>query len=240
MGHVPPSVSHEPTRDRQLTPSPHSSAPVPTAEERALLEALRAGDEAAFMTLVERFQSALLRLALTYVHDRAVAEEVVQDTWIGVLKGLDHFEWRASLKTWIFHILINRAKTSAQREGRTIPFSAAWDSATEPDGPSVPPERFMAYDTPEEPKGWWASPPASWGESPEQRMLAAETRAYVADAIAALPPSQREVITLRDVTGCTSEEVCDLLRITEGNQRVLLHRARSKVRQALERYFTQE
>jgi RNA polymerase sigma-70 factor, ECF subfamily len=143
MNQGPHSLPHEPAGDGQPTPSPWADAAVPTGEERQALEALRAGDEAAFVTLVERVHPALLRPALLYVHDRAVAEEVVQDTWIGVLKGLDHFEPRASLKTWIFQILINRAKTCARREGRTIPFSAAWDSKAEVDEPSLHPSRAL-------------------------------------------------------------------------------------------------
>ncbi len=240
MSDAPSSLSPERAEEAHPTPSPPLDGTAPIATEHDLITALRAGDEAAFVALVKRLHPALVRLALTYVHDHAVAEEVAQDTWIGVLKGLARFEGRATLKTWIFQILINRARTRAGREGRTIPFSAAFDSASEPDEPAVPADRFMAYDTPEARAGWWASPPASWGASPEQRVLAQETRTYVAEAIATLLPSQREVITLRDVTGCTSEEVSDLLRISAVNQRVLLHRARSKVRLALERYFTQE
>lgn len=209
-------------------------------DDLALLQALRAGDEAAFTTLVSRYNPSLLRTALLYVHDRAVAEEVVQDTWIGVLNGIDRFEPRATLKTWIFRILINRAKTSAQREGRSIPFSATWDAQAAPDEPAVDPDRFRAADTPAAPAGWWASPPRQWSASPEEFLLAAETRAYLRQAIAALPPSQREVLTLRDIEGLMSDEICNILGITEINQRVLLHRARAKVRHALERYITQE
>lgn len=212
---------------------------VTSAADMEVVRALRAGDEAAFATLVERYNGALLRLARMYVHDRAVAEEVVQDTWVGVLNGIDRFEPRASLKTWIFRILMNRARTSAKREGRSIPFSAAWERASEPDEPAVDPERFLVADVPDEPAGWWVSPPRDWGASPERAILATETRAYVDGAIAALPPQQREVITLRDVEGWSSAEVRNVLNISEMNQRVLLHRARSKVRQALERYFTQ-
>lgn len=244
------------TVNASTTPSEHSMAqdgqqPIAAAtqdaaevvtspEDMALVQALRAGDETAFATLVERYNGALLRLARMYVHDRAVAEEVVQDTWVGVLNAIDRFEPRASLKTWIFRILMNRARTSAKREGRSIPFSEAWERSGEGDEPAVDPERFLAADAPDEAAGSWASPPRDWGASPERAMLAAETRAYVAEAIAALPPQQREVITLRDVEGWSSAEVRNVMNITEMNQRVLLHRARSKVRQALERYFTQE
>ena len=204
-----------------------------------LLAALRRGDEAAFATLVNRYQPALQRLALTYVHDAAVAQEVVQDTWLGVLKGIDTFEARASLKTWIFRILINRAKTSAAREGRQIPFSEAWDAAEEADEPALEPERFQPAESAVR-RGWWASPPRAWDTSPEEALLAAETRSQLERAVAALPDSQREVVTLRDIEGLSSAEVCNLLHLTETNQRVLLHRARSRVRRALERYFDQE
>lgn len=209
-------------------------------EDLALLAALRAGDEAAFTTLVRRYNPSMLRVALMYVHDRAVAEEVVQDAWLGVLRGLDSFEPRASLKTWIFRILVNRAKTSAQREGRSIPFSAASSAEDEGDEPAVAPERFRTEDSANGPAGWWSAPPGEWGRSPEELLLAAETRSYLDRAVATLPPHQREVITLRDVEGLSASEVCNILGITEMNQRVLLHRARSKVRQALERYVTQE
>jgi RNA polymerase sigma-70 factor (ECF subfamily) len=212
----------------------------PSREELDLIRALRSGDEATFTTLVSRYNPSLLRTAMMYVHDRSVAEEVVQDTWIGVLRGIDGFEPRASLKTWIFRILVNRAKTSAQREGRTVPFSATWDAQSEPDEPALDPDRFLASDGSYAPAGWWASPPRSWGAAPEDALLAAETRGYLSRAIAALPAAQQEVITLRDVEGLVAGEVCNILGISEINQRVLLHRARAKVRLALERYFTQE
>lgn len=209
-------------------------------EDLALLAALRAGDEAAFTALVRRYTPAMLRVALMYVRDRAVAEEVVQDAWLGVLHGLDSFEPRASLKAWIFRIVVNRAKTSALREGRSIPFSAAASADDVSDEPAVAPERFRTEDSASGPAGWWSAPPGDWGRTPEELLLAAETRRYLDQAIAMLPPQQREVITLRDVEGLSASEVCNILGITEINQRVLLHRARSKVRQALERYFTQE
>lgn len=209
-------------------------------DDLALLEALRAGDESAFATLVERYHAALVRLARLYVHDAAVAQEVAQDTWLGVLNGIASFVPRASLKTWIFRILINRAKTSAAREGRSIPFSAAFDAQSAPDEPAVDPGRFQPDDPSSDQPGWWATPPGEWGSSPEELLLAAETRARLMAAIAELAPSQREVITLRDVEGLSSDEVCNILGISDTNQRVLLHRARSKVRQAVERYVTRE
>jgi RNA polymerase sigma-70 factor (ECF subfamily) len=219
---------------------PATERVAPPAEgEAGLLAALRRGDEAAFLDLVERYQAGLLRLASIYLSNPRVAEEVVQDTWLGVLRGLDRFEGRASLKTWIFRILVNTAKTRGVRESRVIPFSALEDPATDSDGSSIPAERFLPPDHPRWPYHW-ASPPQPWNTSPEKMLLSAETRAYIERAVQALRPSQREVITLRDIQGLTSTEVCNVLGISETNQRVLLHRARSKVRSALERYFTGE
>jgi RNA polymerase sigma-70 factor, ECF subfamily len=202
-----------------------------TAEEQQLIASLRAGDEAAFETLIERYGSSLLRLAQMYVPSRAVAEDVVQETWIGVLKGLDKFEGRSSLKTWIFHILLNRARTRGRREDRSVPFSSLWNPESESGEPSVEPQWFKD-------DGWWGVHPRDWSGVPEERLLSQETRALIQQAIDTLPPTQREVITLRDVDGWSSEEVCNALNISETNQRVLLHRARSKVRQALEQYLS--
>jgi RNA polymerase sigma-70 factor (ECF subfamily) len=199
-----------------------------------LARALRAGDEQAFAELVARYHASLLRVAMIYVRNRTVAEEVVQETWLGVIEGLERFESRSLLKTWIFRILTNRAKTRATRERRTIPFSAL---ASEDDegGPSVEPERFLSDDT--RWAGHWASPPSSWSTTPEDRLVSKETLALIRSVIDALPPMQAQVITLRDVDGWSSDEVCALLDLSEANQRVLLHRARSKVRAALERYL---
>ena len=207
-------------------------------EDLQLLVALRAGDESAFATLIDRHHAALVRLAMVYVGDRAVAEEVAQETWLGVLRGLDRFEARSSLKTWIFRILTNRAKTRGQREGRSVPFSSL-ASELDQDEPAVDPDRFLPPDHAQWP-GHWAAPLPSWGDAPEERLLAGETSGVIREAIAGLPPAQREVITLRDVDGWSSSEVCELLQISDANQRVLLHRARSKVRQALERYFVHD
>lgn len=228
------------TLERARLSSTAETAEASVSDDKRLLEALRDGDETAFATLVKRYHPSLHRLALTYVRDPAIAQEVVQDTWIGVLNGIDTFESRASLKTWIFRILINRAKTSATREGRQIPFSQVWDSSDDVDEPAVDPERFISAESATGRAGWWSSPPGAWNTSPEDLLLSAETRAYIERAIAALPGNQREVITLRDIEGISSEDVCNLLRLTETNQRVLLHRARSRVRQALEQYFGQE
>jgi len=209
---------------------------VTPVEELNLIEALRAGDERAFERLVAEYHASMLRLALSFVRNRAVAEEVVQETWLGVLNGLDRFEGRSSLKTWIFRILTNRAKTRGEREGRTVPFSSLAEPGEE--GPSVEPERFSGPD--HRWAGHWAAYPERWETVPERKLLSSEARTRIDDAIAGLPPSQRAVITLRDVTGLTSEEVCNVLELSETNQRVLLHRARSKVRAVLEDYFKED
>jgi RNA polymerase sigma-70 factor, ECF subfamily len=186
--------------------------------------------------LVRRYQGPLLRLALLYARSHAVAEEMVQEAWLGMLQGLERFERRSSFKTWLFRILVNRARTRAEREGRTVPFSALGNAALEPAEPAVAPARFLGPDHPEWPLHW-AVPPNSWGDSPEEQFLQRETLDLIEQAIAALPPAWREVITLRDVEGLTAEEVCNVLGISETNQRVLLHRARSRVRGVLERHF---
>jgi RNA polymerase sigma-70 factor (ECF subfamily) len=206
-------------------------------DDLQLVAALRRRDERAFVALIDRFHPSLVRLALTYVHNRAVAEEVAQETWQGVLEGLDRFEGRAGLKTWIFRILTNRAKTRGQREGRAVPFSALAgpdEEAERPDVPAVEPDRFRA----EEPwRDHWVSAPRPWEGAPEAHLLRKETRRVVEEAVATLPPGQRDVIVLRDVEGCSADEVCAIVGVSEANQRVLLHRARSRVRRALERYL---
>ena len=157
---------------------------------------------------------------------------------MGVLQGLDRFEGRSSLKTWIFRILTNRAKTRAQREGRSVPFSSLPEFTNEVYEPAVEPERFRGQD--QQWPGLWISFPHSWNEIPEERILSLETMTHIQEAIDKLPPGQREVITLRDVEGWSSDEACNLLGVSESNQRVLLHRARSRVRRALEKYFEEE
>jgi RNA polymerase sigma-70 factor (ECF subfamily) len=191
-------------------------------DESALVAALRAGDERAFMQLVKEHSPGMRRFALTFVSSPAVADEVVQEAWLGVLRGLDRFEGRSSLKTWIYRIVANVARTRAVREARSAPFSAF---GGDEDDASVDPERFL-------PNGAWESPPEPW-----RAVLDSEAREVVERAIAKLPPQQRQVIELRDVEGWTSEEVRNVLELSETNQRVLLHRARSKVRAALEEYF---
>jgi RNA polymerase sigma-70 factor, ECF subfamily len=202
------------------------------APDSDLVAALRAGDEEAFRRLVREWHAPLLRVAQIFVPSRSVAEDVVQETWVRVLGALDRFEGRSSLKTWVFRILVNTAKTRAQREGRVLPFSALQEPGRVPEA-SVDPDRFRPEDDERFP-GAWSSPPR---ELPEERLLAAETRQVIASAIDALPPSQRAVISLRDVEGWSSEEVRNALDVSEVNQRVLLHRARSKVRRALEDYL---
>jgi RNA polymerase sigma-70 factor (ECF subfamily) len=202
-------------------------------DDRALCEALRRGDEEAFSALVATYHSALRRVALNFTRDAGVAEEIVQDTWLGVLRGIDRFEGRSSLKTWIFRILVNTAKTRKMREARVVPVSSISDYANDP---SVDPDRFFDEQHDRWP-GHWASPPTRWDQLPEEGTVTRETLARVRDAIDQLPPMQRQVIELRDIEGWGSEEVCELLDLSEANQRVLLHRARSRVRQALEDYF---
>jgi RNA polymerase sigma-70 factor (ECF subfamily) len=204
-------------------------------EDRELVKRLRDGDESAFVELIDRYGATMLRVAQMYVRDRGTAEEVVQETWLAVLNGIDRFEERSSLKTWLFRILTNRAKTRGQRDGRMVPFSALEGAGNEADEPSVDPDRFLGPDSPH--PGAWAAPPVAW---PQEKLLEGETLNVIEMAIDMLPEAQREVILLRDVDGWTPMEVSEVLEITDGNQRVLLHRARSKVRAALEEYLNPE
>jgi RNA polymerase sigma-70 factor (ECF subfamily) len=204
------------------------------ADEEAEVRArLRAGDERAFASLVESYHPTMLAVARTYVKSRDVAEEVVQEAWLGVLKGLDRFERRSSLKTWILRILVNTAKTRGGREARSVPFSSL--APADEHEPAVDPERFRP------PAGafasHWSAYPSDWGAQPEEGLLGRETVDVVKRAVEALPASQRAVIAMRDIAGCTAQEVCDVVDVSAGNQRVLLHRARSTVRAALERHL---
>jgi RNA polymerase sigma-70 factor, ECF subfamily len=201
--------------------------------ERALVVALKRGDEAAFLELVDRHHALMVRVAQGYVRSRAVAEEVAQEAWLGVLHGISGFESRSTLKTWIFRIVVNRAKTRAERERRTVPFSAFEGPEDES---AVEPSRFLDAHHPRWP-GHWAQSPQRWDELPEDCLLSRETLALAREAIDELPARQREVILLRDVDGWSPEEVCEALGLSEGNQRVLLHRARSRVRAALEEHL---
>jgi RNA polymerase sigma-70 factor (ECF subfamily) len=201
-------------------------------EDLQLVERLRDGDEDAFMMLVEQHQAMMLRIARMYVSSQAVAEDVVQDAWLGILQGLDKFEGRSSLRTWMYRILANIAKTRGTREGRSQPFSSLID----PDaGPSVPESWFRG--SRDRWPGGWSTFPNDWRGLPEDRLLAAETIRVVGEAIDDLPPVQAEVIRLRDVLGWTSEDVRNVLDLSETNQRVLLHRARSRVRRAVDEYL---
>jgi RNA polymerase sigma-70 factor, ECF subfamily len=197
-----------------------------------LLTRLRAGDERAFEQLIHRHHRTMLAVARQYVSSRAVAEEVVQEAWLGVIKGLDRFEGRSSLTTWILRILVNIAKTRGAREARSVPYAAL---AGPDDEVSVAPGRFRGPH--DQYPGGWKSFPEDWRRLPEQALIQRETLKVVTDAIEALPPLQRSVIAMRDIQGCTPEDVCAVLEISDGNQRVLLHRARSRVRAALEKHL---
>jgi RNA polymerase sigma-70 factor (ECF subfamily) len=202
--------------------------------DAVLVSALRRGDEDSFAALVDEYSPALLRLAMTFVRTRDVAEEVVQETWVGLIRGIDRFEGRSSLKSWLFTILRNTAISRGERERFSTPMSAlARDE--EQDGPVIDPDRFLPADHPQWP-GHWAIGPTAW-PVPEEGLMAAETRDVIAAAIRELPPTQRAVIALRDVEGWGPDEVCRALEVSDANQRVLLHRARTKVRAAIEGYF---
>jgi RNA polymerase sigma-70 factor (ECF subfamily) len=197
--------------------------------DAGLVARLRDGDERAFEEAVESLYPAMIATARAYVRSRAIAEEVVQDAWLGVMRGLDRFEGRSSLRRWVLQIVANIARTRAVREARTTPFSALELEAEEP---AVEPERFRGPDDPY--PGHWTSYPTHWQTLPEHQLLSNETLEVVEQAIDELPVPQRAVITLRDVRGCSPEEVCEALGIADGNQRVLLHRARARVRAKLE------
>jgi RNA polymerase sigma-70 factor (ECF subfamily) len=200
-----------------------------SSTDRRLVARLRAREESALLELIRRYHGVLMRVALVLLPNRAIAEEVVQDTWTCVIDGLGSFEGRSSLKTWICRILANRAKTRLIREGRSVPFSALRRSDS--DEPAVDPARFFS-------DGRWADPPRGWTEeTPEKLLMQKEAMGCLERALQELPPSQRAVVTMRDVEGFDSEEVCNVLNIRETNQRVLLHRARSKLRRALEEHL---
>jgi len=212
-------------------------AGAPADPDAALLERLRRGDEDAFRALVEEHGPFLMRLVMMHVPSRAIAEEVVQDTWLAALNGLDRFEGRSMLRTWLASIALNKARTRGTREGRILPFALLRRRYEEGGGPALDPDRFQGKRG--ERPGWWASPPVAW-EDPQSRLEANETRDVLLRAIRDLPPRQREVITLRDISGWDAEEVRNALDLSETNQRVLLHRARSKVRAALEEHLKPE
>jgi RNA polymerase sigma-70 factor, ECF subfamily len=204
----------------------------PPADDQSLVERARNGDDAAFAVLVRRYSPMLMRLARMYVPTDALAEDVVQETWVAVVRGLERFEGRSSFKTWLFRILVNRAKTRGVREHRSIPFASVagaggGNDGYDEEGPAVDPSRFTS-------EGAWTSAPADWHDDPEAALDSAEALRIAREAIATLPERQKIVITLRDLEGLSSDEVRNVLDLSETNQRVLLHRARTKVRQALE------
>jgi RNA polymerase sigma-70 factor, ECF subfamily len=225
-------VASGPRGREQPAPPPRPVAAAP--DDRDRLARLRRGDEATFRELIDTLSPALLRAAMAYVPSRAVAEEVVQETWMAVMRGIDGFEGRSSLKTWIFRILTNLAMKGGGRERRSVPFSAL-AGADDPGGPSLDPDRFLAPEHERFP-GHWALAPTPW-PTPEEGLLAGETRAVIVRAIEGLSHAQRIVITLRDIGGWDSDEVCQALDISPGNQRVLLHRARTAVRAAIEAHL---
>jgi RNA polymerase sigma-70 factor (ECF subfamily) len=218
----------DPSSCRLLSPRMPSLTP---SDDQSLVERARAGDEAAFAALVRRYSPMLMRLARMYVPTDALAEDVVQETWVAVVRGLERFEGRSSFKTWLFRILVNRAKTRGVREHRSIPFASVnpggGGDGQDDEGPAVDPSRFTS-------EGAWTSAPADWHDDPEAALDSAEALRIAREAIDQLPERQKIVITLRDLEGLSSDEVRNVLDLTETNQRVLLHRARTKVRQALE------
>jgi len=202
------------------------------ADDSAVVARLRDGDERAFEEVVRDFYPSMIAVARGYTRTRAVADEVVQEAWLGVLKGIDRFEGRSSLRTWVLQIVGNIARTRAVREARSVPFSSFESDVGEP---AVEPDRFRGADDPY--PGHWRSYPTDWRTLPEERLFSGETLDVVKQAIAELPENQKLVITLRDVTGCSAADVCDTLGVSPENQRVLLHRARARVRATLERHF---
>lgn len=210
------------------------SAPA-SSDERRLLAALRAGDEPAFAALVDTYGPSMLRVAKLYVRSHAIAEEVVQETWVRILGAIDAFEGRSSLRTWIFVILGNCARSRADREGRYVSFTAQASEA----GPVVGPERFFPDDHPRW-AGMWTTLVDDWQHLPDDVLLSGEARATITEAIEALPPNYATVFTLRDIEGWESNDVCALLGISAENQRVLLHRARARIRAALDEYLERQ
>lgn len=201
--------------------------------DAATIAALQEGDHAAFRTLVSELNPGLARLAGTYVPS-AIADEVVQETWMAVIKSIDSFEGRSALKTWIYRIMLNKVRTLAGREAKIVPFTSV-GANSEPDRPAIEADRLVH---PDFGQGYWPEAPPRWETLPAERLEVRETTAQVAKAINQLPDAQREVVTLRDIDGWTAEEVCNALRISSVNQRVLLHRGRVAIREALEDYLS--
>jgi len=230
---IPPTAERVEPASAWARGAPVSRRRAGSSEDAALVGRLLAGDEDAFTGLVDRYHGRLLLLARSFVKDQATAEEVVQETWMGVLRGLRSFEGRSALKTWIFRILVNRAKTRGVREARSVPMSGLGEDDG-PNEPAVDPARFGS-------SGMWARPPRRWeDDTPEAVLLRQEARRRLAQAIEDLPPRQRTVLVLRDLEGVSAQEVCNILEIADTNQRVMLHRARSALHRALERYLEEE
>src|SRR2546423_1922897 len=216
-------------------PAPRDASPA----EVELLQRLRNREEVAFADIVDRWSRPMLSVARGHVSTDASAQEVVQDTWMAVIRGLDAFEGRSSLKTWVFRILVNTAKTRGVREFRTVPMSSLSISVDD-DGPTVDPSRFRGPDD-QFPGGWAPhAVPQRWDADPERSVESAEVREFVGAALEELPQRQRSVVVLRDVEGCDSDEVCAILGVSAANQRVLLHRGRARVRAALEDYYRRD
>jgi len=210
-----------------------ASAVIASPQDLALVERVLAGEDAAFAELIAAHHASMERLARVYVHSGDVASEVVQETWMAVLDGLQRFEGRSALKTWIYRILTNKAKTRGVREGRIVPFSSL-GREDDDRGPAADPDRFTS-------KGRWSDPPSPWGhDSPEAVLRRKESMRALQQAVETLPPSQRAVVTMRDIDGWSAEDVCNVLEITETNQRVLLHRGRTRLRRALESHYRGE
>lgn len=199
--------------------------------DQSLVERLRRGDEAAFSELVDRLHQPMIRLAAVFVTDMGVAEEIVQETWLAVIDGIDNFEGRSSIKTWVFAILTNKARKRGKRDARIKAWSTIFERSIDEEVTPMS-NRFDS-------RGRWASPPASWTVGPEERLMKDDLLAVIKSAIEALPASQRAVVRLRDVEGLSAREACDVLDISDGNQRVLLHRGRVKVRGEVETYLEQ-
>jgi RNA polymerase sigma-70 factor (ECF subfamily) len=237
------SVPGRPAHEERSAGSGGGATPEPAADrhaDAALVERLRAGDEAAFADLVDRWSPSLLRVAVLQTRSHALAEEAVQDTWLAVLQGIDAFEFRASLRTWVFRILLYTSRSKAERERRVPSLTDAAGRSADGGQRGLPGEEpFLGTDHPHWP-GHWSQPPRGWARVPDDAALGSELRRHIDDAIAALPPRQRAVLTLRDVEGLSPEEVCTALDLEPGNQRVLLHRARASVRAALVPYLAED
>lgn len=225
------AVGGLPTRDVDRDRAVLGAHGVTSPDDGDLVARLRLGDEAAFSLLVDRYHASMVRLARSYVSTETAAEDVVGDTWMAVVQGIERFEGRSSVKTWLFRILINRAKTRGVKESRSVPFSSLGDD----DHHTVDPDRFL--DESHRWGGYWSVHPSSWRNGPESRAMSGEIRQSLGRALDALPAMQQAVVTLRDVHGLQAREVCEALEVSEANQRVLLHRGRSRMRTALECEF---